>query len=381
MEEKIEARLLRVAEAAKPTILSRTRELVEIESPSSSAEAVNRATALVAEWCRTLGARVRLHRSKGYGDSLEARFGPVRSKLAPILLLGHLDTVWDHGTLKTMPWSVKNGRVSGPGVLDMKAGVAMAITAIEMLLEECLLQRPVILLLHADEEIGSPGSRTLTEKIAAACSAVYVLEPAQGPEGAYKTARKGVGLFELKVQGIASHAGVDFAAGHSAVLELAWQLESIAALTNLKTGVTVNPGLIHGGTRSNVVAAEAEAVIDVRIPRVRDGVQIERRLRALKPRDKACSLMLTGEINRPPMERGRGTVALFRRAQKAARDMGFVLTEAATGGGSDGNFTAGLGIPTLDGMGAVGGGAHAVTEHLQESCLAPRTALLACMML
>jgi glutamate carboxypeptidase len=234
-------------------------------------------------------------------------------------------------------------------------------------------------LLHSDEEIGSPVSRAVTEKVARECSAVFVLEPAQGPKGAYKTARKGVGIFSIHVRGVAAHSGVDFEAGHSAVLELARLIEKISRFTDLKTGLTVNPGTICGGTRSNVIAAEAQAEVDVRIARIRHAARVERLFRGLRVTDRGCKLTITGGMNRPPMERSRGTIALFRRAQELARAIGFALEEASTGGGSDGNFTAALGIPTLDGMGAVGEGAHAKHESIVADEWVKRTALLAAM--
>jgi glutamate carboxypeptidase len=243
-----------------------------------------------------------------------------------------------------------------------------------------VLRQPVIVLLHGDEEIGSPSSRPLTEKIARDCGAVYVLEPAQGNEGAYKTARKAVGMYRLTVHGVAAHSGVDFERGHSAVLELMRQIDVIRRFTDLKQGITVNPGVIGGGTQSNVIAAEAWVEIDVRLARKADMAKIDRKFRRLKPQDKACRLTLEGGMNRPPMERSAGTVALYRRAKKLAAEIGMDLKEAATGGGSDGNFTAALGVPTLDGMGAAGAGAHALHEHIRTDDLAARTALLAAML-
>jgi glutamate carboxypeptidase len=257
----------------------------------------------------------------------------------------------------------------------------MALTAIQILRELKALSRQVKLLLHSDEEIGSPVSRPVTENVARQCGAVYVLEPAQGRQGAYKTARKGVGHYRLQVSGVAAHSGVDFSAGHSAILELAHQIERISGLTNSGSGVTVNAGVIGGGTRRNVVAANAWAEIDVRTSTMRDAARIDRALRALRVIDKGCKLRVSGGVNRPPMERTKGSAALFRRAQHLASALGFALEEASTGGGSDGNFTAALGIPTLDGTGAVGAGAHAAHEHILAEHLAARTALLAAMML
>jgi glutamate carboxypeptidase len=372
-----------LAEAAEEQIqdtLDLLRAMVEIESPSDNKAAVDRCVAFVAEHCSVLGGRLRLHRQKEFGDLLEVRFGPQKSRRKPVLLLGHLDTVWPLGTLKGMPFRVAGGRVSGPGVLDMKGGVAMAMTAIAILQEQKKLTRPVIMLLNSDEEVGSDVSRPVTEKLAQQCEAVYVLEPAQGLAGAYKTARKGVGNYSIRVQGVAAHSGVDFERGHSAIVELARQVEQITRFTELDRGITVNVGTVQGGTRSNVIAAEAHAEVDVRIAKTKDGARIDRRFRSLRVFDSRCSLHVEGGLNRPPMERTRGTVALYKRAAMHARTLGFVLEEAATGGGSDGNFTSALGVPTLDGMGAVGEGAHALHESLLLEHMAPRTALLAAML-
>ncbi|WP_446744862.1 M20 family metallopeptidase [Silvibacterium acidisoli] len=364
----------------QPELLGLIEALVKVESPSDSPADVNACAALAEKFCMEAGGKVRTHRQKQFGNILEAQFGPRKRGAKPILLLGHLDTVWPLGTLKTMPYRIADGRVWGPGVLDMKAGVAMALTALRFLIERDLLDRPVTMLLVSEEEVGSPVSRAVTEKIAADCSSVFVLEPAQGLAGAYKTARKGIGNYGLKVTGVAAHSGVDFEKGHSAVVELARQIEVIQGFTEQSRGITVNVGTIRGGTRSNVVAAEAWAEIDVRIPRIADAGRIEKKFARLKPRDKGCTLHLEGGWNRPPMERTKGTVTLFRQAATFARNLGFDLQEASTGGGSDGNFTSALGVPTLDGMGAVGEGAHARHESILLKDLAPRTALLAAML-
>lgn len=367
---------LEALRALEPRLLDRLGRLVEIESPSDDKAAVDRCVEAVAEMALETGGRARRHRQRAFGDVLELRFGTGR-KAPPLLLLGHLDTVWPPGTLRRMPFRLAEGRAWGPGVLDMKAGVAMALTAMEFLRGTGALRRPVVVLLNSDEEVGSTVSRPITEKLARTCSAVFVLEPAQGLEGAYKTARKGVGGYTLRVEGVAAHAGVDFGSGHSAVHELAYQLEKVRCFTEPERGLTVNAGIVRGGTRSNVVAAEAVAEIDVRIARAKDAARIERRFRGLRVRDRGCVLHLEGGMNRPPMERSRATAALFHRAATLAAEMGFTLQEAATGGGSDGNFTAALGVPTLDGMGAVGEGAHASHESVLLHQLIPRTALLA----
>jgi glutamate carboxypeptidase len=361
--------------ADEQRLLRRLRELVEVESPSEDKAAVDRAGALVSAWVAEMGGEILRHPQQGFGDVLELRFGPTsKSPRGRVLLLGHLDTVWPMGTLAKMPWKEDAGKIFGPGVVDMKAGVVMALEAL-MAVKALGAERPVTLLLNSDEEVGSPISRAITEKIAQECSAVFVLEPAQ--ELAYKTARKGVGNYELKVQGVAAHSGVDFERGHSAVLEMARLVQTIARFTDLSQGLTVNPGVITGGTRSNVIAAECTAEVDVRIAKADDAARVEKLFRGLEVTDKACRLTVTGGINRPPMERKAGTEALFHLARKLAEEMGFVLDEASTGGGSDGNFTAALGVPTLDGMGAVGAGAHAAHEHVVKAHLVERTALLA----
>jgi len=369
--------LLRVVTANEGRLRSRLKQLVEIESPSEDKAGVNDANSVVQEWLKTLQPELKRHKNPNFGDVLEARLGPSRSTRGRVLLLGHLDTVWPLGTLKSMPWRESDGKLHGPGVLDMKAGVVMAIEALEAL-KTLDLARPVTLLLNSDEEVGSPFSRPITEKIASVCAAVFVLEPAQGL--AYKTARKGVGHFNLRVEGVAAHSGVDFQSGHSAVLEMSKLVQKVSAFSDLQRGITVNAGVIHGGTRSNVIAAECSAEVDVRIAKSSDAARIERMFNTLKTFDKHCKLTVSGGINRPPMERRPAIIALFRQARRLAAEIGVDLEEAATGGGSDGNFTAALGVPTLDGMGAVGAGAHAAHEHVVAKHLVERTALLAGML-
>jgi len=364
----------RAVRAAEGRLLERLRELVEVESPSEDKAGVDLAGELVASWAAGLGAKVKRHRQREFGDVLEVRFGPASRGRSRVMLLGHLDTVWPMGTLAKMPWREAGGKIYGPGILDMKAGVAMAVEAIAAL-EQLGAMRPVTLLLNSDEEVGSTVSRPITEALARECAAVFVLEPAQVL--AYKTSRKGVGHFALKVEGVAAHSGVDFERGHSAVLEMARLIEKVSSFTDLRRGITVNAGVIAGGTRSNVVAAACGAEIDARIVKSADAARVEKMFRSLKVTDKACKLTVSGGINRPPMERKPGTVALYRKARALAAEMGFALEEASTGGGSDGNFTAALGIPTLDGMGAVGAGAHAAHEHVVKKHLVERTVLLA----
>jgi glutamate carboxypeptidase len=368
------AAILEAVQSQSNWIATTLRDLVLVESPSDNKAAVDEAVRLVASLAGVVGGRVKLHRQKHFGDVLEVRFGPARGGRKPILLLGHLDTVWALGTLGTMPWRKRDGRFYGPGVLDMKSGVVMALAAIRALLQ-LGVSRPITLLLNSDEEVGSPASRPITERLALASQAVLVLEPAQGL--ACKTARKGVGGYRIDVTGVASHSGVDFASGHSAILELARLLQTIAGFTKPSVGRTVNPGVVSGGTRANVVAEHASAEVDVRIAYACDAPRVDKFFRSLRCADPGCKLEITGGINRPPMERKPGTVALYKQARKLAAELGFQLDEAATGGGSDGNFTAALGVPTLDGLGMVGEGAHAAHESILIEHLVPRTALLA----
>ncbi len=364
---------------APDRIVATIRELVEMESPSDDKPALDRIAAFIAKKFQALGGRTQFHRSKEFGDSLQIDFAANPSDRKPVLLLGHYDTVYPLGTLANMPCKITAGRLHGPGVLDMKSGIALMLHAIEALQarHNGKLPRPVTIFLVSDEEVGSHSSRKITEALAKKSAAVLVLEPAAGIHGAVKTARKGVGEYILRVRGVAAHAGLDPGKGHSAILELARQIAVIDERNNLTQGISVNSGVIQGGTRSNVVAAEASVTIDVRIQRASQGAAIDRKLRALKPFDKHCQLEITGGINRLPMERSRGVAALYKKAQSIAREVGWKLDEASVGGGSDGNFTAALGIPTLDGMGGVGDGAHALHEHVIISELPRRAFLLA----
>ena len=353
------------------------QEMVRIESPSDDPAALGR----FASWFRGMaeerfGARVKTAR----GGHLLCEFPlPGRRRYGGrILILGHYDTVWPMGTLTRMPCVERDGRLWGPGVLDMKGGVALALMAVKALRElETKVPARVLLQLNADEETGSHSSRALTEKNALASRAVLVIEPGTGLSGKLKTARKGVGDYHIRVKGRASHAGVDFESGASAVLELSRQLLKVAEFTDIAKGITVNPGVVAGGTRSNVVAAEATAHVDIRIAKLRDAKPLDEKFRALKPFDKRCSIQVEGGLNRPPMERTKGVAGWFREAERRGREMEVEVEESATGGGSDGNFTAALGVPTLDGLGAVGEGAHAANENMLVDRIADRVALLA----
>jgi glutamate carboxypeptidase len=355
------------------------RQLVETESPSDNKQAVDRLGALLAGRFEGLGGHAKFHRTQNFGDHLQVDFDGVRGGKPVLLLLGHLDTVYPMGTLGTMPCRIADGRLFGPGSFDMKSGIAFMLHAIEALRSwhEDTLPQPVTVLLVSDEEVGSDTSRKITENLAKKSAAVLVLEPSHGPRGAVKTARKGIGEYVLKVKGKAAHSGLDFEKGQSAILELARQIVAISKLIDLKRGLTLNVGTVQGGTRVNVIPAEASAVLDVRVARKQDAAGIDRKLRSLKPFNRKCKLEITGGMNRPPMERTPMVAALYKKAAEIAKDLGWKLDEAAVGGGSDGNFTAALGIPTLDGLGGVGEGAHATHESILISEIPRRAALLA----
>src|SRR5689334_4053078 len=355
-------------------MMSLLRRMVEVESPSDDKAALDRMGALLAEVFERMGGKVTFYPQKEAGNHLKAEFAGSAGK--PALLLGHFDTVWPMGTLAKMPFRIQDGRAYGPGVYDMKAGIAMMIFAVRALKEAGAAHRPVTILLDTDEEVGSTTGRPVVEATARECEAVLVLEPSQGPQGHLKTSRKGVGEITIRVRGRASHSGVDFEKGRSAIVELARQLLEVVKFTDLSRGITVNPGVVQGGTRSNVIAAEAWAEVDLRIARAADAAMLEQKFAALKSFDPDCSIEISGGINRPPMERTEGTVRLFGMTREIAATIGWRVEESSTGGGSDGNFTSALGIPTLDGLGALGEGAHAANESVVIRELPQRTALL-----
>lgn len=373
------AEQLRYFQKQQSKIVESIRQLVEIESPSDLKQAVDRLGTVVASRFSELGGRVHVHLAEKFGNHLQVDFkAPASGKQKPVLLLGHMDTVYAIGTISKMPCRVTKGRLYGPGVLDMKSGIALALHVIEAMLKwnGGRLPRPITVVLVSDEEVGSTSSRTITEDLGRKSAAVLVLEPAFGVQGAVKTARKGICEYTLKVTGKAAHAGLDFEKGQSAIVELAKQIWAISQLTDRKRGITVNVGKVSGGTRANVVPAEANALIDVRISRMGDALEIDNKLRALKTFNKNCQIAISGGMNRPPMERTAGVADISSKATTIAEELGWKLEEAAVGGGSDGNFTAALGIPTLDGLGGVGEGAHAEHESVIISELPKRAALL-----
>ena len=369
---------LRYATEKQAEIGALLGELVECESPSDTPDAVNRFVDLLVERARGL-ATAQTFAAAGYGKHLRLEFDlPGSGKQGQILALGHSDTVWPLGTLDSMPFRQADGRFWGPGVLDMKAGLAFFLYAARALRDlDIPAARKVVLLVVSDEEVGSSSSRALTEAEARKSDFVLVLEPGTGLSGKLKTARKGVGDYTVMVEGRAAHAGVDFENGASAIVEAARQVVEITGFTDLSRGVTVNPGVIRGGTRTNVIAAEARVEVDIRIARLSDAAGLDEKFRALRAFDPRCRVRVDGGLNRPPMERTGGVVKLFERAREIGAGMGIEIEESATGGGSDGNFTAALGVPTLDGLGGVGEGAHARNESILMNRIADRVALLA----
>lgn len=362
--------------ARNAEMVAQLQEFVLHESPTHDKAACDALCALLADLFRNLGGKVKIHRQKKAGDHLQVEFAAATGS-KPLLLLGHYDTVYAVGTLASMPWRESKGLVYGPGVFDMKGGIVQMMFAVRALKEMLgALPRPVTVLLVSDEEAGSETSRRITEKVASRCEAVLVCEPA-GRGGALKTARKGVGNVTIRVSGVAAHAGLDFEKGQNAILELSHQVQAVSAMTTMDRGITLNAGIIRGGTRTNVVPSEAEAEFDLRIQNKLDGDVMLRKIRSLRAVNKKCKLQIEGEINRPPLERSPAVVALFRKAQNVAKELGFSVNEIAVGGGSDGNFTAGMGIPTLDGLGAVGDGAHSPRESIVAAEMPRRAALLA----
>jgi len=358
----------------RPWLLETIEALVSLESPTTDKTAVDQCGRALAGRLEAIGGRVsRLPRAER-GDHLLAEFGCGTSQ---ILLLGHFDTVWPVGQLERMPLVRSNGRLHGPGVFDMKAGIAIGMLATRALLETSVsLGRRIVMLWTSDEEVGSATSRAAIEDEARRSDAVLVLEPSL-PGGAVKTARKGCGEYELRVRGVAAHAGIDPSKGASAIHELARQIVLVQKLQDLDRGISVNVGTISGGTRTNVVAEEARAVVDVRAPTQTDAARVDAAFRALKAVDDRTAVSVTGGLDRPPLERTAQVARLYEQASEVARELGHALGEGSTGGGSDGNFTAALGVATLDGLGAIGDGAHALHEHVVIESLTDRAALVA----
>ena len=369
---------LRLLKPCLPDMLATLRRFVIAESPSLEKAAADRCCGLIAEEWRKRGARVERVTQKHRGDHLRITYSQNKSRPAgQLLVLGHYDTVYSTGTLRKMPFRLSSGRAYGPGAFDMKAGIVQALFALQALQQNNVIRRKrIVFLWTSDEEIGSESSRKLLESEARRSDAVFVLEPSFGPRGLLKTARKGVGEAELIVHGRASHAGLAPEEGINAIHELAQQLARIQKWNDLHRGVTINAGTVEGGTRTNVIPECARAVLDLRALHISDVRRLERRLHSLRPVHRGARIQVTGGFNRAPLER-KMSATLFARAESLAAQMGLRLGECTAGGGSDGNFTAALGIPTLDGLGAVGDGAHSSHEHVVINTMPARAALLA----
>jgi len=380
MEENIARKLLHWLESRREEMVDCIGRLARIETPSTVPETHHPILTLLAESFVGVGFRARLIPGRDSGGHLLA-YPADRQRQCPIqLLLGHCDTVWPLGILDTMPLQRKDGKLYGPGVYDMKAGLVQMLFALRAL-KAFDLSPPVtpVVFINSDEEIGSPESRCYITRLASLSNRVLVLEPSLGPTGRLKTARKGVGRFTITIHGKAAHAGLNPEEGVSAILELSHLIQALYALNDPERGISINVGTIDGGLRANVVAPTSTAVIDVRVLTQRDAEAIEKAIYALKPASPGIHLEIQGRIGRPPMERTHANRILWDLAREGARELGFELEEGTAGGGSDGNTTS-LYTATLDGLGAVGDGAHAAHEHIELAPLPQRTALLARLM-
>ena len=370
--------LVEQAQARQPETLVLLQQIVEYESPSSEKAAVDRLIDFLQAEMEVRGGAVERLRQSEFGDLLIGRFpGDARE---PLFVMTHVDTVWPIGTLERLPWRVTETTVHGPGVYDMKASAAMMLTALDMLAGDPTPCRPVVWLVNTEEEVGSPMSRPVLERLSLEAAYTLCLEPPVPPLDALKTERKGVGMFEMEITGQAAHAGADHASGVSAIEELARQVQWLHSLTDYQLGTTLNVGVVSGGTKRNVVAANAEALIDLRVTSLAEAERVVPLLLGAAPRLEGTTVTVTGELNRPPMERSPHVLAAFERAKEIGAGIGYDVREAATGGGSDGNFTAAIGAPTIDGLGAPGDGGHADHEHILLERYAPRTAFVAALL-
>ncbi|WP_249226606.1 M20 family metallopeptidase [Alicyclobacillus mengziensis] len=369
--------ILEYLENHQRDMLSDLETFVCTETPSTDKQRLDEFSAFLREYAESFGGQVEVIPASGNGNHLRIKWGmDDKAASKQILLVGHFDTVWAAGTLETMPFAVHpDGRVTGPGVFDMKGGLVQGFWAIRALQEVTGKVPPLVFICNSDEEIGSHSSRSLIEEEAKKSTAAFILESSMN--GDLKTARKGVGIYRVEAEGKAAHAGLDPLAGVSAIEELARQILFLHEQTDISVGTTVNVGIISGGTRSNVTAPYASAEVDVRVVSTAEALRMNQLMLGLSPYNPGAKVKVTGGINRPPMERTEATARLFEVARWAAADLGFAVNEVAVGGGSDGNFCAAVGTPVLDGLGPVGGGAHAAHEHLMADDMPKRAALLA----
>jgi glutamate carboxypeptidase len=361
--------------ARRGEMLNTLKTIVELESPSADKAAVDRLVGHLRERIGAAGGEVEALAQSDYGDLTIARW-PGKEGQKPLLVMTHIDTVWPIGTLARKPFSVDEREARGPGIYDMKASVAMMLQALTFLQENNVEHRPLTWLINTEEEVGSPVSRPVIERLATESEYVLVLEPPVAPNGALKTARKGVGMFTMHITGLAAHAGADPEKGISAIQELANQIQYLHGMTDYALGTTVNVGVVSGGTARNVVAAEATALIDLRVTTMAEADRVVKSILSAEPRLPGSQIRVEGGLNRPPMERTSKIAAAFQQVREAGQRLGLQLSEASTGGGSDGNFTAAIGATTIDGLGCTGDGAHAEHEHISLDGFVERTALL-----
>lgn len=360
----------------QPDMLKVLKTLVNMDSTSSDKAACDRLIRYVAEVCRSITDKIEIFPMSEYGSCLMVKVG---SGTGQILVLSHLDTVWPPDETDRRPFSIQSGRATGPGVFDMKAGAIQGIWAVKALKDLVILpDRPICLFFNCDEEVGSIASKALIEAEAKKSAAALCLEPSV--EGKVKIERKGTGIFKMTIAGRSAHSGADHRSGINANVELAHQIIRLEGLTDYETGTTINVGLIQGGRVRNQSAARAEALIDMRYKKQDEGRRIEQIIYGLEPVLSGAKVKITGGINRPPLLPTSCNQALFEKAKRVAREIGFELEGGRTGGGSDGSFTSNLGVPTLDGLGAVGAGGHSLTEYIELDHLIPRTALIAQLM-
>src|SRR5713101_7894798 len=379
-DSRLPKEFLNILKPRVPEMLAALRQFVNAESPGLEKAAADHCCGIIAEEWWKSDARVERMEQKNRGDHLRVIYAPESQPVGQLTVLGHYDTVYSTGALAKMPFRISGGKAYGPGTFDMKAGIVQALFALQALQQTKIpLGKRIVFLWTSDEEIGSEASRKLFEKEAHHSDAVFVLEPSFGPRGLLKTARKGVGQAELVVHGRASHAGLAPQEGINAIHELARQLGRIEKWNDLRRGLTINAGTIEGGTRTNVIPERSRAVLDLRALRIPDMRDLEVRLHDLRALETGARLEITGGFDRPPLEH-KMSESLFARAQLLAKEMNLTLGECTVGGGSDGNFTSALGIPTLDGLGAVGDGAHSAREHILINTMPARAALLAALL-
>ena len=368
--------LISYFQTLEPQMIEWLKNLINTDSPSNDKLALDTLARNLGEQLSNDGGTVETIPNNLGGNHLIARFAGHSNDLKPILILGHLDTVWDKGEARRRPARLEGGKIFGPGAFDMRGGITLILAMVRYLShKKSHIKRPFTILFDSDEEVGTPTARTLIESEAKKCAVTLVLEPCI-TGGALKTSRKGVGTFKITASGLAAHAGIDYHNGVSAIQEVAYQILELYNLNDFDRGTTVNPGVIRGGSRSNVVADRAEIEVDVRVKTISEGKRLVQKINSLQTKLKGTAIKIEGSLNRPPLERTKQVIQLFQRAHQLATELGIELREGSTGGGSDGCFTAAMGISTLDGLGPDGSGAHALDEHVVLESLVPRAALL-----